>query len=260
MNNDRVNNLIIHTPEGCRFSLPLAGPFSRFLAWLIDMLVIIALIYGAIRLIMILQVISADLAGFFTYLAIFGISMTYGVLLEWFWRGRTVGKRLFRLRVIDEQGLPLTFSQVLIRNLLRFVDMMPQFYLVGGVSCMLTRRAQRLGDLAAGTVVVRTPRVKLPNVAPLIGDKYNSFRRYPHIEARLRQRVSPQEAHILVQALLRRDKLDPEARVAFFSRLVEHFRSIVAFPPEAVEGLSDERYAQNLAETLFRTHLTAAKT
>lgn len=252
---EKVNRLVIRTPEGCSFSLMLAGPIARFLAWLIDVLVTVALLFAVSQLISLLGAASRGLATALMFLAAFLIWFGYGIFLESWWRGRTVGKRIFRLRVMDEQGLHLVFSQVVIRNLLRFADMLPVFYLVGGLTCLLTRRAQRIGDLVAGTVVVRAPKLDLPDLSRAVSDKYNSFRAYPHIEARLRQRVSPVEARVALRALLRRDSLTPSGRVGLFREIARHFRSVVRFPQRATDSLSDEQYVRNVVETLYRSQL-----
>ena len=185
-------------------------------------------------------------------LAYFVISIGYGIALEWYWRGQTLGKRVLRLRVMDEQALRLGFGQVVIRNLLRSVDMLPGLYLVGGVSCVLSPKFQRLGDLAAATIVVRNPEIAQPNIEQVLGGKFNSLLGYRHLAARLRQRTTPQAAAIALDALLRRDQLQPEARLTVFSRLADHFRSLVEFPAEAVEQLSDEQYVRNAVEILYR--------
>jgi hypothetical protein len=182
----------------------------------------------------------------------FAISIGYGILLEWIWRGQTLGKRILRLRVMDAEGLRLQVNQIVMRNLLRFVDMLPAFYLVGGIAAFVNRRGQRLGDLAANTVVVRNPKLSEPDLEQLLAGKYNSLRDYPHLEARLRQRVSPAEAAIAMRALLRRDGLDPRARVELFSELAEHFRTLVNFPSEAIEGMPDEQYVRNVVDVLYR--------
>ncbi|MDP6044956.1 MAG: RDD family protein [Phycisphaerae bacterium] len=163
------------------------------------------------------------------------------------------------LRVVDEHGLQMTFGQIVVRNLMRGVDCLPMFYLVGGAACVLSRRSQRLGDVAAGTVVVRSVDVALPDLAGVSSDKdkYNSFTKYPHIEARLRQRIAPDEARIALQALLRRNSLDPDRRIELFSELAGHFRAMLDFPPEATDGLSDEKYIRNIVDTLFRSQLKA---
>lgn len=251
--NDRTNRLLIKTPEGVVFSLLLAGPVTRFIAWLID----IAAISVAGRIVggvlQILGFISPDTAGAIMMLAYFVISIGYGITLEWYWRGQTLGKRLLRLRVMDVQGLRLQFNQVVIRNLMRFVDNLPVAYMVGGLACLISRRSQRLGDIAANTIVVRNPQVPEPDLEQLLADKYNSFHQYPHLEARLRQNSKPLEAEVALAALLRRDQLDPAARIDLFKDIADHFKEIVAFPPEDVDGISDEQYVRNVVDVLFRS-------
>src|SRR5262245_41834622 len=129
--------LRIRTPEGITFAYPLAGPVTRCMAWLMDFLVLVALTIGTWLSIIWLFAINPDLAGGFFMLAMLLLPILYGVTLEWFWRGQTVGKRMFRLRVMDADGLRLQFHQVLMRNLVRFVDMLPGFYLLGGMACLL---------------------------------------------------------------------------------------------------------------------------
>jgi hypothetical protein len=87
--------------------------------------------------------------------------VAYFVLLEWLWNGQTIGKRRAGLRVIGPDGEPARFTAVLIRNLLRPVDFLPGWYALGVVMIFLTPRSQRLGDLAAGTYVVRAPKPRL---------------------------------------------------------------------------------------------------
>ena len=87
----------------------------------------------------------------------------------------------------------------------------------------------------------------------ILPDKYNSFKAYPHLEARLRQRTSPDEAGIALQALLRREQLDPPARVELYKEIASHFKKIVPFPAEATDGISDEQYIRNVVEALFRS-------
>jgi uncharacterized RDD family membrane protein YckC len=252
-----AGRLVIQTPEGCSFSLQLAGPVARFLAWLIDLLAMVALTLISLFILGFIAIVLGGLAIAMAYLVLFALWLCYGIIFEWFWRGRTLGKMALRLRVMDEQGLRLRFSQVVVRNLLRIADMLPALYMVGGVSCMLTRRCQRLGDLAAGTVVVRIPRETQGDLEMAVGDKFNSFRAYGHIEARLRQRVSADEARVALAAVLRRDRLDADARVRLFADLAAHFRTLVEFPQAATDGLSDEQYIRNVVDTLFRPQMTA---
>lgn len=250
----RSSRLVIQTPEGVSFALELAGPTTRFLAWAIDLAVIIAIWLALIwRVFPVLAAVLPDPTAGMLTLLYFLLSVGYAIVLEWFWRGQTFGKRLLQLRVIDEEGLPLRFSQVVVRNLLRAVDILPAFYLVGGIACLISRRAQRLGDYAANTVVVRYPKRIEPDIEQLTGGKYNSFRDYPHLCARLRQLISPEAARTALEALLRREELDAEARVALFREIADYLRELVAFPEEAAFGLTDEQYVRNVADVVFRT-------
>jgi len=244
--------LQIRTPEGITFSFQLAGPVVRCLAWIVDFVAIMAFSQGIRILGQLAGIISEDLAAAVATLGYFIVSIGYGVTAEWAWRGQTIGKRLFHLRVMDAQGLRLQFHQVLLRNLLRFVDMLPALYLVGGLACYFSRRAQRLGDLAANTIVVYNTKHLEPDLDQLLAGKFNSLRQFPHLEARLRQRVSAAEARLALQALVRRDELEPAARVTLFAELADHFKTVVTFPPEAVEAMPDEQYIRNVVDVLFR--------
>lgn len=245
------NIMAFRTPEGITFSFHLAGPVTRFLAWIIDVSCIMAFSKLIGTAAGILGIVSGDLASASIVVSYFVVSIGYGMVMEYYWRGQTLGKRLFNLRVADEQGLHLRFSQVAIRNLLRFVDNLPLFYLVGGLSCLISPRAQRLGDIAANTIVMRNPRILEPDMDQVRSDKYNSFHDYPHLKARLRQNVSSHEAGIALQALLRREQLEPRARLELFEEIAAHFRKVVQFPQEATDGISEEQYVRNVVEILF---------
>jgi uncharacterized RDD family membrane protein YckC len=201
-------------------------------------------------------VISQDVANAASILGYFAVSIGYGIMLEWSWRGQTLGKKLMRLRVTDVHGMQLQFSQVVVRNLLRFVDSLPALYLVGGLACLINRYGQRLGDFAANTIVVWNPPLDEPDLNQLLEGKYNSFRQYPHLEARLRHHLSPEEARIALQSLMRRDEIDPGPRVQLFAGLASYFRAVVEFPPEATDGISDEQYVRNVVDALFRPKTT----
>jgi uncharacterized RDD family membrane protein YckC len=245
--------LRIRTPEGVVFSQTLAGPVIRCMALIIDLSAITALATAAGLFIVYIGFISFDLASALYIVLYFAISIGYGLAFEWLWRGQTVGKKLLRLRVVDAEGLKLQFHQIVVRNLLRFVDSLPVFYVVGGVSCWFSRKFQRLGDIAANTIVVRIPKIAEPDLEQLTAGRYNSLRSYPHLEVRLRQHTNPSEASIALQALLRRDDFDPAARVALFAELASVFREKTTFPAEATDGLSDEQYIRNVVDALYRT-------
>ncbi len=249
----RTASLEIRTPEGVVFSQPLASPVTRFLAYGVD-LVIISLMQATLREgLQLMVVISEDIAVAVQIALFFVLSIGYPILLEWLWSGQTVGKRVVGLRVIDEGGLGLKGTQIVVRNLMRAVDAIPAFYFVGGLACLLSKRSQRLGDLAAGTLVVRSPRSRAPRIQDLLGRMYyNCFREHPHLEARLRQRVSPEEGQMVMHALARRDDFEPEERVRLFGEMADYFREMVTFPPEDLAGMTDEQYLRNVADTVFR--------
>lgn len=243
----------IRTPEGVSFAFALASPVARALAYFVDLACILTLAQIVSALAALFAFISLDLYMGLQTALYFVISIGYGIATEWFWSGQTLGKRLLRLRVMDAQGLRLVFSQIVVRNLLRAIDSLPVFYLVGGAACLLSPRAQRLGDLAAGTLVVRVPRLAEPDLTQLTGSRFNSLETYPHLAARLRQSVSPAEAALILRALMGRAGLEDAARLELYGELAAHFRAKVAFPQEATDGLSDEQYLRNVAAIVFRT-------
>lgn len=253
MNSKRTDALNVQTPEGITFSLQLAGPVTRFVAWFID-LVVIGFLFMVVNMsLSIIAAVSQDMAMAVSTISFFIISVGYGILAEWYWNGQTVGKKLLRLRVMDIQGLHLQFSQIMIRNLMRFVDSLPATYLVGGTACFVSAKAQRIGDMAANTIVIRNPVVPVPDLALILSDKYNSFRDYPHLAARVRHRVSPAEAAAALQAILRRDRLAAGARIQLFNEIAAHFKERIPFPPEIIHGISDEQYVRNIVDILFNT-------
>jgi uncharacterized RDD family membrane protein YckC len=250
------NVLKIETPEGVCFSLPLAGPVSRFLAWFIDMLAVTALSGAAGKLLYIVGVFSTDMMWALTVMSYFAINIGYGILFEWVWQGETPGKRVVGLRVLDAGGLKLQLSQIVLRNLMRFLDALPGLYVVGGASMVLTPRLQRLGDLAADTVVIRRKRVFVPDAVRLhSGERFNSLLEVPHLAARLRQQVSPELAEVAYEAIMRRDELSAEARVDIFRQLADRFRAIVKFPDDLAGSLTDERYVRNALEIVTSSRM-----
>lgn len=245
--------LAIETPDGVRFSLPLAGPGSRFLAWLIDTAAIGLLCTFVSKGLQIAGLLSIDVMWALIVICYFAVWVGYGIAFEWMWRGETPGKRVLGLRVLDASGLKLQFSQIALRNLMRFLDALPALYLLGGASMLFSDRYQRLGDLVANTVVIRRRKVLAPDVGRLDGrEKFNSFLDLPHLAARLRQQVSPELAQIAYEALLRRDELSAETRVEVFRELAEIFREMVRFPEEITASLTDERYVRNALEAATR--------
>src|ERR1035438_9359856 len=151
----KTSTLNIRTPEGIVFSQSLAGPVTRFVACFIDQLCIQAVLTLLGVVISLLSVVSFNFAVAFYVIGYFVVSIGYGIFFEWSWRGQTIGKRLLRLRVLDVDGMLLQFNQIVVRNLLRFVDALPAFYFVGGVTCWLNSKCQRRRDDVAEHAVAR---------------------------------------------------------------------------------------------------------
>lgn len=146
----------IGTPEGVELRLPVAGLAPRSLAWLID-----ALIKSAtLTVLSIFLQVFGDLGGGIYLLIVFVLLWFYNVLFEILNHGATPGKRALGLRVMNANGTPVGWSGSLLRNLVRFVDVLPGCYAFGCVSVLLSKQFQRLGDLAAGTIVVYAPKTQ----------------------------------------------------------------------------------------------------
>lgn len=158
-NSDQLN---IDTPELVAIEMPLAGIGSRFIALLVDYLIWGAafLVLGLLSLFLLPGIkafsrISGQWAAALSIFVAFLFNWGYFTLFEAFWNGRTPGKRVAHIRVIQRSGRAIGLFESMARNLVRYIDQIPFFYLVGGIAVFVTRQHQRLGDLAAGTLVVR---------------------------------------------------------------------------------------------------------
>jgi uncharacterized RDD family membrane protein YckC len=154
---DASDDLIISTPERVAFQYEIAGIGSRFLAQIIDSLIITVVLTA-------ITILAAALGGIFNsgdlallVFVILGFILLAGYFLvsEAVWNGQTLGKRSVRLRVVGDHGEPLSLGQSTIRNLVRIVDFLPVFYGIGMLTVFINGRGKRLGDFAAGTLVVR---------------------------------------------------------------------------------------------------------
>ena len=157
--------LPLETPEGIELIVTPAGPSARLQAYLIDLL-----IRAGIYILFYIPLQFFGKAGTGVFLIVyFLLEWFYPVVFEGLRGGQTPGKRYCRLRVLHADGTPLSFGGALIRNLLRIVDIMPVFYVFGLLTLLTSRRFQRLGDLAAGTIVVFEPRPVTVNPDPEAG-------------------------------------------------------------------------------------------
>jgi uncharacterized RDD family membrane protein YckC len=148
---DTVN--VRPTPEGCELALAAAGPFSRALAWVIDLV---------LRMFVWLSLAQALAFG---GRAGMGAVLLSGFLLEWLapvcfevlWHGQSPGKRALGLTVLHDDGTPVGWQASFIRNTIRFVDFLPLCYATGFITMLINADGKRLGDLVAGTIVVHAP-------------------------------------------------------------------------------------------------------
>ena len=166
---ENSDQLSIETPELVAIQMPLAGIGSRFVALLIDMLIWLA---GAIVMWVLFYVVLPGVKAFsnktaqwvvaFYVFATFLLNWGYFTLFEAFWNGRTPGKRAVGIRVIQRSGRAIGLFESMARNFIRYVDQIPFFYAVGAITMFVTKDHQRLGDLAAGTLVVRERQPEAP--------------------------------------------------------------------------------------------------
>jgi len=152
----------IQTPENVAFGYRVAGIGSRFLATLVDTLIITILqAVTVVSLVLILNALDASILGNASawVIALFGLLLFvfywgYYIFFEMLWNGQSPGKRWTGLRVIRSDGTPITLSESLIRNLVRIIDFLPATYGIGVVTMFIDKQSRRLGDLAANTLVV----------------------------------------------------------------------------------------------------------
>ena len=152
----------LDTPENVSVGYDVAGVGSRFLAALIDALVLAAVL---VALVIVTVLAGQNLRGAIAYAAaaigvliINVVFLGYFIFFEIIWNGQSPGKRAMGLRVVKTSGYPITPITALIRNVIRLVDWLPAFYAVGVITMIANRHARRLGDLVAGTLVIKETR------------------------------------------------------------------------------------------------------
>ena len=159
----------VEIPGGINLEAQVVGPIPRFFAFAIDLA--IRGIFIFVLSILSIPFGSFGLGGGFFLIFLFIIEWLYPVLFEVFMRGQTPGKKMLGISVINDDLSPVTLGTSMLRNLLRVVDFLPLFYLVGLISMLSNRRFQRLGDMAAGTLVISVARsakpVAIQDILPL---------------------------------------------------------------------------------------------
>lgn len=217
---------LLETPENVELSFELAGPGSRFCALLVDyllmwLIIFVVMVLGGIAGVFsaldapdggsgggLLSWLSAALVAVVA-LVLFGYSFFFEVLM----RGQTPGKRSLKLRVLRDDGTPATPLDLAIRNFVRIVDFLPGFYAIGGFVSLLNAQQKRLGDMAAGTIVVKEAELDYRAMAD----------RKPKVVAShvviANSALDPEELRLIRSFLERRAELLPEARARLAEQL-----------------------------------------
>jgi uncharacterized RDD family membrane protein YckC len=233
--------LAIATPEGVELHLTLAGPASRFVSATVDILIQIVLL---IALGIVLGVTgSAGLGGggvavLLWFVLSFAVITFYDVFFEVFNSGRTPGKLLNGLRVVRIEGQPVGFVTSVIRNVIRPLDFMPSAYLLGAVVILATKKNQRIGDVVAGTLVVRElgggrrrRHAPLPAMIPVASP--------PQADGLLHwdtSRITQEELATVRDFLARRQSIAPAVRGDLARTLAERLRPKLVGAPSELRG------------------------
>ena len=245
----------IDTPENIEFAYDIAGIGSRFLAAIIDTLLI-----GLAEVIVILAIsvassaiglsrsMGSSLLAALGVLLGFVILWGYYIAFEMLWNGQSPGKRAIGLLVVREGGRPITFVGSAIRNLIRIVDFLPAFYGIGVVVMFVDRRARRLGDLAGGTLVVKERRgVTLESLTaqgtaiappPLAPGESPPKLTLPNINL-----LNDQDYNLVQEFLGRRGELGRDARTRLGIQLASGLQTRLGLP----QGGDAERFLQYVA-------------
>jgi uncharacterized RDD family membrane protein YckC len=231
-----TDHYIIDTPENIEFGYEIAGIGSRFIAALLDtLLILVAEVLLTLGVVVFGGPLSnlgfspSILTAIYMLLAFF-ILFGYYLVFEMLWNGQSPGKRAAGLRVVREGGRPVTFLASAIRNLVRLVDFLPTLYVAGVVSMFIDSRSRRLGDLAAGTLVVKERRgitlesLAAPAPAAVVAPDAPAL---PGIE-----RLDVRDYTLAQEFLRRRRTLAPEARTRLATQIAATVQGRLELPPQ----------------------------
>lgn len=244
-----MSELTITTPEHVPIRLEPAGAGSRFLAIIIDAV----LVSG----------IATTLYGVFAVFLPRGVALalfvTVNFFLTWAWhiffetrkQGRTPGKRVLKIRVIDARGLPVSLHQSLVRNITRVLDFIPAFYGVGAIVMMSSQTRRRLGDIIADTLVVRDAQ-PLAYRGSLAAERRHNSLRTPRVLRLARHRISLEEREFLLALCLRAGRMTAEARYDLFEDVARVYRQKLDIEEEQISG---ENLVRDLTAVLFQSPL-----
>jgi uncharacterized RDD family membrane protein YckC len=216
---DSPDKLTIDTPEQTSLEFPLAGIGSRFLGIAADtaiqVTVGIVLVIAAVMILPGLNLFGASasqwvIAG--VIIGIFLLNSAYFAFFEAIWNGQTPGKRYAQLRVMKDDGRPISAYDAIIRNLLRIVDSLPALYGVGLISMLFSKQSKRLGDMVAGTVVVHEK--SLEGVRPMADSVVDAS--LPPFDA---SSITLDELRLIETFIQRRSSWDPGVRTSMAAQI-----------------------------------------
>jgi uncharacterized RDD family membrane protein YckC len=231
---------VVLTPEHVPIRLFPAGLGARFLALMIDTAINWALV-GLVGVI--IGAISPGLFMLFNFLVQWGYHMYFEVRHQ----GRSPGKRVCGLRVVDSRGLPITFQQSFVRNVVRALDFAPAFYGLGGIVSMMDRHRRRLGDIVADTLVIEEFQAADPTRAIADARRFNSLQT-PRVLRRLRKQVGLEERELLLSIVLRADALDPQSRFDLMEEVGGYYRRTLEIDDPHLSG---ENLVRGLLSILY---------
>lgn len=266
----------VETPEQIGLEYDIAGLGTRLMAAIVDMVFLsliagLVLCFGALGLTAVFASIGDEETASAIAIAIvglifFAVIWGYFALFETIWHGQSPGKRWTGLRVIQDGGYPIGFAHAAIRNIVRIADFLPFLYIIGAIVMLVDSRSRRLGDLVAGTIVVKEQQeVSLASIGadppviqawpadaagrPLPSPSHQAFTDtslFPNLS-----RISSAEYSLLREFLQRRTLLAPDARASLALLLAQGFARRLDYTPR---GDVPEQFLQRVAVELATQH------
>jgi uncharacterized RDD family membrane protein YckC len=249
----------VSTPESMEFSHEPAGIGSRFVASIIDTILQVAMILGVAFVLglwssplnSISSVSTAWAAAAMVFL-MFLIFWGYHIFFEMLWNGQTPGKRAAGIRILKDGGYPIGFLDSVIRNLLRPIDFLPFFYGIGAIVAFCSSKCKRVGDFAAGTVVVKERRIEIPHSLrpPTI-----TFQEDIAIDGQRLTNVyklSEAEFDVVRQFMIRRHTIQKSARSALARKIAKPLVRKLGLRSELIDG-REEEFLEKIAKAYSKS-------
>lgn len=263
----------VQTPEQIEFEYELAGLGSRLLAFLFDGMIRLLMNLILVMLFFVVLIIGGIIQGgassafqkiseFFDkssrfplllfaiiWFVMWLINTGYYIFFETVWSGQTPGKKLLNIRVIREGGYPVGFYEALLRNLLRIIDIIPTNYLVGALCVFISPKEKRVGDYAAGTIVIKEKVDRIPEGMFKESKPDSDLKELRGVLPNI-VNVKPEEYNMIVGFLERREEMDSSYRRHMGQVLTDSLAKKLDF--KVPDGLSHEEFLERFAEIYRR--------